>query len=303
MLDLMERAARSRKGGLFTTTLVDGFPAIQQFKEEVILGMDCWTSPRGRWRLMRRDAAIETPWGYETPGGLARLYLSVKFPDRRVRTRKAQWQYFVAGRRSAPLYAQPGSLVDAVYVDLKAAYWSICRAVGWDCDVMPGQWFSQGQDVGDFPYAYHKVARISVVQAGIAAPVPVWTGERVELRKLSNPHVNYVLWGVVQDVLHAIAGDMVAMADARYVHTDGYIVPAAYVEQAFAVLARYGLRGSIRHTGEARIKSIGAYRVGDHQTRRYDGASISAINSLAARYSEWYSARLRTATTLRHIYE
>jgi hypothetical protein len=300
----MEEAARNKPGGLYEVALVDEFPNIREMKDELILGMSAWTCTSKRYKLIRRSDAILTPWGYDTPGGVARLYLAVTFPRRRIRCRSAQWARFVGGFRTAPLYCRPSHLVDAVYIDLRAAYWTISRIVGWDCDVMPGQWFSAGRDNADFPFQHVKPARLAVVQSAVTSPATIWTGERIVIRKLNNPHANYVLWGVIQDVLHSVAHEMIRLCDARFVHTDGYIVPAQFADLALGVLERWGLPATLKRSGPATIRTVNAYRIGTYKTGNYDAVQPHRVDNVhppAPAESDWYRERVQEWSRRRGI--
>jgi hypothetical protein len=175
----------------------------------------------------------------------------------------------IKNRKHQPLLAEPCTLPNAYYLDIKSAYWQILQLGGYDVDYMPERFLSPRSDVYDFPVPEIKLARNCLVSMGLPSGVNVWIPndgfQKKTPKKLS---VNLVLWAFVQDILHGVAYDMVNRAGAVYVNTDGYIVPDDRMRDADNVFESWGLKATIRHHGKAVIRGAGDYDIADSMGRR-----------------------------------
>lgn len=273
-----------------TAKVIQKWPQLTELTESNILGSFSWFGMSTKTRLLFAPTLINIGGVLFTPADVARDYLRIKYP-KPLRAFGAQLA-LCRQPRSAPLYAVPGDIENAVYLDLKAAFWSILRIVGWDAEYMPGRFLARRSSMDDFPFAGHKLARNCLVTAGLSSPQRVWSYRRQKIvfLKRGNPLANMVLWALVQDVLAGVASDVVS-AGARYVHTDGYICPMDASKDVVDAVFRWGLPLDIRHAGSANIYAPGTYDIGEHIARRptYARRYTNTIRELP--YKTWLRDR------------
>lgn len=267
-LDAMNLLRYEKNEGT-TIYLVNRFPELKELKAMTFLGSFSWTSKATNERWIMKDHAYNLGGGWCTPSDIARDYLEVKFGDKRLRCNKLQWQEVVKKKKHQPIYANPCTLPNAYYLDLRSAYWQIIQIGGWDVDYMPSRYLSPRSDVYDFPVPEIKLARNCLVSMGLPNGVNVWIPDYgFQKRSPQKANVNLVLWGFVQDVLHGVASDMVKKAGAVYVNTDGYIIPNWAMPLADAVADSWGLCFGIKEQGMAEIRGAGDYDIGGHRSAR-----------------------------------
>lgn len=253
------------------------FPSIRDFTSLTWMGTYSWSNQTMRQRIIDSEAIIDL-WGVpQVPPEVARDYLRAKYTEKRRHT-MAQFQS-INEARSWPAFAKTGFYSDMAYVDLKAAYWSILSIIGWDVDYHPSRWLGKRSDNDDFPIPNHKVARNSLVSAGLLTPTHVWDGHDLLRIKAHSPYVNYSLWACVHDVLHSIAW-IAIKAGAVHIHTDGYIVPIKNADHLIEEIHRWGLTAIIKDTGDAAIKGVGSYRIGTRKTKKQYQFTPRTISSV-----------------------
>lgn len=264
----MNELRRKKNEGMEIQT-VSRFPELADLKGLTFLGSFSWTSKATGQKWIHQSHAYDLGAGLVTPSDIARDYIAVKFAGVRLRCNSKQWAEVVKKKKHQPLYAQPCSLTSAIYIDLKSAYWQLLQLGGWDCDYMPKRYLSPRSDVYDFPVPEIKLARNCLVSMGLPSGVNVWIPNYgFAKRSPQKASVNLVLWGFVQDVLHGIAYDMVKLADARYVNTDGYIIPAERLAETEAIFQNWGLTFTIKQDGKATIRGAGDYDIGGYTSKR-----------------------------------
>lgn len=232
----------------------------------IYLGVQSASWVAERVRYMVKESVIGWQGLYWSSGELARTYLMAKYGKAR-RVRREQHEAFSL-LLPMPLYCVPSFLPDAVYLDLKAAFWSIMTRWGWDIDYMPGKWAIPGSPPDDFPLPTNKVARNSLVTIGLPGRIRLWTGERVIVKPTYNTLLNSHLWRFICDSLHMIAAEAVKLG-AVYIHTDGYILPADTAPYLESFIHALGLECGKKSTGNAWVFNLQSYKIGDHQTKRY----------------------------------
>jgi hypothetical protein len=246
--------------------LVHEFSDYRACGERVTLGNFAHAYSRSRRREIKSEFAIELEPGLQlTPMDIALDYLDVAYP-RRLRATKQQREAITAPR-PAPLYALPGRIRCGHYVDLSGAYWQIMQIIGWDVDYFPGSGLTPGRPPHDFPFPEHKLARNCLVTAGLSRPLSIWTGQREIETHPDNRHLNYGLWAALMDILHLVAQQAVACG-ARYVATDGYILPDEGLPRFADWLDSFPLKWKIKASGEAEIDGVHSYRVGTKRSRQ-----------------------------------
>lgn len=273
---LLYKANKRREG--YATFIVDRWPTLSTISENVILGSFSWFLLNTRRRLISRGFVRFLDGQPCTPSDLARDYLECKYP-KPLRTTKTQWLETQKNRHH-PIYAVPCKISDAVYIDLKSAYWSILQVLGWDCDYMPGLFLGVNSLMSDFPFGDDKLVRNCLVTAGLTTESRMWVGKKgyISVKRRGNKKTNRVMWMAVQDVLNGIALEMVR-AGCVYVHTDGYICSRRDFSRAAEILRSWSLRYEIKYQGECTIYGAGCYDIPGHD-RKGQYKSSAAINSI-----------------------
>lgn len=269
---------------------IDTMPNLRDIDNRTILGSLSWFTPAEHLRYIHPDAIVNIGHGEQTESEIARDYLMVKY-GAPPKIRKAQLDELKKPRK-APLMSIPGYYPDMVYVDIKSAYFSIMRIVGWDVDYMPGKWLTFRSDVEDFPAPDLKVARSTLLSSCQSANIGVWTGERIITEKTGNGLLNSALWACVFDVLNGVAADMLDIG-AVYAHTDGYILPRARAEQAIDKIREWGLLGTIKKQGDAHITTVGVYRIGEHQTLQRTSIMPHVFHKVDYQWRDWLKPRVK----------
>lgn len=222
-----------------------------------------------RNRFMLRRDACDFGDVTETPTATARDYLHVnKFKPKRLRA-GIEYRDFV----QTPDFAIPGArFSDGVYLDIRAAYFSIVSLVGWNCDYALGRWFVAGRSVDDFPFAQNRIARNSLVTSAEkknSMPRLVPPG-RIEFQNSFNELMNLNLITIVSDVLHALAW-LARDAGAVYANTDGYVCPTQNIADAVAArVANFGLESRAKFAGAGGVAGMTSYQVGNFRTANYN---------------------------------
>lgn len=232
--------------------------------EPCFMGAHSFSALSKKWRWIHVNGYLNFEGSWATVGQIAREYLAAKFklPVRATRVAIESAKM----KRQPPIYASVGEVGYAAYIDLKAAYWSIMNIVGWNCDYRAGKYLGRGEPVTDFPLPNNKQARNAIFGATFAGDTMVWDGTRIVRKNIPNRFVNNILQAAVYDILNGIAHDMIVRAGARYVNTDGYIIPIDNLEVAEDVCKSWGLPYSIKAVGEATVYGIASYVVGDKKT-------------------------------------
>lgn len=264
IVEQMERLAAKRNKG--TDTIVSQqieWPEVMSLDDIVYLGAFSWFARNTRRRWIDADISINYLTFYpQTPGEVARDYLKIRYGQAQ-RIHRSQVDA-VTEHVTPPLVAYPAYLDEAVYVDLKSAYWQIINAIGWDVDYAPGRWLGAGGQPEDFPLPGHKLARNMLVSSALPAARTIWAYDRFRLDRSYNPLINLQLWAATMHVLHGIAYDMLGVG-AVYVHTDGYILPANKLHRAFGVASRWQVNLDVKYgPAPAIIYGAGRYTIGAH---------------------------------------
>lgn len=282
-----ERAAKRQSENSYH---MGAFPHLTDLDNRTLLGSFSWFTPNEHIRYLNPMTVVNIGLGDQTQPEIARDYLMVKY-GRPPKIRKAQLDE-VTRLRTAPLFSTPGVYPDMCYIDLKAAYWSILRVIGWDVDYMPGQWLTFRSDVEDFPSPDLKVARSALVSLSQSASLSVWTGQRLTKEKTGSNLLNSALWACTFDILHGVASDMIDLG-AVYVHTDGYMLPRARADEAIFRASEWGLKAAIKHEGDAEVTTVGVYRIGTRQTLQRSPIAPSVWHKLDNRWTEWLRPRVK----------
>lgn len=281
--------------------LVEKMPLTRELTETTFIGAFSWTQIGAKRRWLIRRHAIDIGQGiHVTPTDLARAYLKYKFgATYRKRCTTSQYKSCIGVHHQAPLYANPSRLDSAVYLDVKSAYWQILFTGGWNIEYNPQKWIGWGSPLNDFPYPDIKMARNALVSVSLAGSMRVWQDGQLKVWKRGNQYVNLIMWAYVQDVLNGIAWDMVHMAKAVYVNTDGYIVADEYLEHAYAVADLWGIHITPRHTGAAVVRGAGDYDIGTRLSGYRARLGHYPIDKINPHGGEWLRDKYRTQAARR----
>lgn len=288
---------RKNKSEDYTIMPVKRFPLLPELQDITWIGSWTWTQTGAKNRWMQASIISDYGAGFVSPSDIARDYLSMKYPKRN-RINKYQYAMVSSDFKSQPIYANPCTIEHGVYLDLKSAYWQIIQAVGWDVDYMPHMFLAVRSDNRDFPTPENKLARNSLVSAGLPSNPRVYFPEQKKFKvlKTGNKYINLVLWNCVQDVLHGFAHDMLLEANAQYINTDGYIIDYDNISKALQVASAWGLTLSVKAEGEAVIRGAGDYDIGQHKSKR-PRKIPRAHCYLMPRAKDWLRPRIKKFST------
>lgn len=277
--------------------VVDKFPLLTTVSDNVMLGSFSWYWMNAKQKDVLRPYAMNFDGVITTPAEIARTYLELKYGQQRAT--KEQITYFKLPH-SAPLFAKPHTFEEAVYIDIRSAYWQILQIVGWDADYNPLRWLGKGEPMDDFAYADVKLSRNCLVTAGLPSEASFWKGEIQQFKRLSthNRTANLGIWALCMDVLHGAAWDAIR-AGAVYAHTDGYICAASRAGAVIDALQEWGLETRIKKHGYAEVCGVGAYSFGDQSTNTpkqkhaYDNLVLSEKHEWLKRKIRFFSERTK----------
>lgn len=270
--------------------LLDRFFPLTRLKHSAVIGLFAWTSSELRQKWILKPHAVPNGGTWVTPGDLARDYLSEKFQNRRVRCTTAQYAACVQDRRNTPVYCKPCTLEDAVYIDIKSAYWSILKAVGWDVNYLPGRFIGVQSDVSDFPFPDNKMARNSLVSLGLTGGFNLWDGQRLKRLQKPNRFVNLVLYRLVCDVLNNVASDCID-SGAVYAFTDGFIVPRERLDYVIQDINDWGLEYTIKHEGACTVRAPAEYYFPQFSTKVLPRKTPVFTDKVYSEHRTWLKLR------------
>lgn len=295
MFQRMETAARIKWEG-WTVELVKRFPPLSTIPYTCVIGSMIITSQEIKHRIIQEKNAIPFAGTYASPSDLARLYLNLRWKNAKRRITSKQWREFYQTHRSTPLYVHPCHLDHAYYIDIRSAYWTILRAVGWDVDYQPMGWLRvvDPLTVNDFPFPAQKMARNCLVSlaADGTRVMQIWDGQGIRYQKGGNPLVNKMLYAFVCDVLNTVASECIA-AGAVYAFTDGFICDAKHVEAIDAIIRSWGFDASIKHRGPCDVSGVGAYSFPDYTTMKFRRQAMRPMSKIASVSAAWLKPRFK----------
>lgn len=301
LADMLDRQRERMQG--WSVELVDEFPPLTRIPQRVILGSFSWAIPGMKLKLLQRANAVNIGAGYCTPADIARDYITLKYPNRRVRCTRSQYAECVAIRKQTPVYCKPCHLEYGYYVDVKSAYWSIVETVGWDVNYLPGRFLGVNSNNDDFPFPLMKMARNCLVSVGLPGPMRIWTGEKLVTQNKGSKFVNLILWRLAMDVLNGVARDAID-AGAVYAYTDGFIVPYDKLDAVSDAVSAWGLDVGVKHEGEVHVKAPAGYKFfGRYETKAYKRfrheIDSSTVYKPDGEFLRWRFAKFAEAASIR----
>lgn len=268
------------------------FPDIREIDSRVYWGVFSWGIPAWKQRYLLKQSTVRIHELESSPGDITRDYLDFYHP-KHLHCIGAEARTYEQ-HKSAPLYYAPFTSHDATYIDIDSTYFSILKLIGWNINYLPGQWLIPGRAPLDFPLPTHKGARNYLVSIGLPRPMLVWTGHDFIEQTGKNVHINRGLWLAVMDILHSIASIAVTLG-AKYVHTDGYILPSKNAPILMRAIRDFGLTSRILGEGETFVYGIGNYKVGDKQSKLFGPDRVSnPINHIDPPDVLWLQKTIQT---------
>ena len=186
-------------------------------------------------------------------------------------------------RSPQPLYCRPtGGKRMLVYLDVTSAFWTIYHALSLDLGYEP--WASPPRlSVGRIRFLEaeelmeHRGARLSLLgitrstQTHILRWGRPWRDREGRLKRMAlrNAFLAPDLWALIAHTLHAMAVEVVREWGAWRVHTDGWLVDAAYESEIKQwAEERWSVVVSVKHRGYGHVAGLADWSVGDrHQGR------------------------------------
>jgi len=249
-------------------------------------------------RILREDAIVEKVEGVEmTISEYAKFRLLQEIQKgKRWRWKKEQRELLEEHAR-IPQYALPIRMENALYVDLRSAYYGIYSRFLF-CDYLPNRYLKLPHILPDFrDLESMKAVRNSVFGLMRATKGIQYTYHGAKLVSIRNVLYHPSLCLLTYDILNAIALEMVEKAGAVYVNTDGYIIPYEKYPIALEIALRWGFDLKIEAQGEAHVVAVGCYRVGEKISEPYRQNRIKkehyfrALNTLSD--PEWLMKRIQ----------
>ena len=233
----------------------------------------------------------------DTETSFTRKFLKT-FPRRKIR--QAEYHNYRLAR--PPLYIQPAILEDAIYLDIKQAYPSIYKYLGWMTDYIRGRYWGVGNPM---PYPYPmawKAGRSYVVTGARHRQFGRYINKgQVMVKPYASQFSNPPLVAGVYDVLSMVARFAQYALKAKYWNVDGGILPAKAEEILIPFLQSIGLEGRVKHRGKAYILSSGYWKIGKHETINYQYNKRSNIQGgdyipVDKEQAEWIYKNFRQIT-------
>lgn len=253
--------------------VVDCLPKPQDLPDGSIYGYYSVTLPKGK-KLIPYHFIKQVGENLDTETAFTREFLK-SLGRRKVR----QAEYFGYRLSRPPLFVRPSIMEDAVYIDLKCAFPSIYKSIGWNTDYIRGQYWGVGDPlIYPFPMEW-KAGRSYVVTGarhiqhgryiskGIVKTKPY-------LSQFSNPP----LVAGVYDVLGCIARFAEYAMQGLYWNVDGGIMPLKALDIFIPFVESLGLKAAIKYTGRAVVLSSGYWSIGSHETKRMEAGKSSRIH-------------------------
>lgn len=173
-----------------------------------------------------------------------------------------------------PLYASPGIYPVGYYVDIKEFYYCIYSKVTWDLFYRPSFGIGEGRvDMSDIWHLYrpNKLLRNSVIGMSRKTTLAKLKSGKVVIEGYYNRLLNPMLYCLISDIAHALAGEAVNRFGAVYYNTDGAVfLNEKSANQWRMVCAEHGFQTSIKGQGATLINGCASYSVGSlGKARKY----------------------------------
>lgn len=276
--------------------IVDTMPETTDLPDGTLIGYYSATLPSKKKIIPRHHVKFVDDVA-DTETAFTRGFMK-QFPKRKIRGEEF-WNYKVA---RPPMYVKPAHIEDGVYIDIRRAYPSIYKYLGWNTDYLRGKYWGVGEPlIYPFPMEW-KAGRSYVVSGSRHMQFGRYVDRgRVVTKKYYSQFSNPPLVAGVYDVLSMIARFAQYSLNAFYWNVDGGIFHSKAKDIFLPFLESIGLEGSVKFEGPATILSSGYWRVGDHKTKNYANNRMSRIMSgdwipVDKNDAEWIYTQFRKIT-------
>lgn len=266
-----------------------GLPDLYSLPPQTVIGTYVYTCVPEKRRWVDPDALV-APGVTHTDA--ARLWL--------------RWRYTLPVRRRAdqhapgdlPLLVRPGVYADVVYIDIASAYRRVVEAWGFKVEYRRDKYLSRAvhEPLPDVialnKRAYAAIVALSATRLKLLS---VWDGTRVRTVSVPNVYWQPCLWSLTRDTLLGVYSDLFRRVPLLYYNTDGCIVRARYERRVLDVIHNWGLAARVKHRGDAEVRGIGSYSIGNYSTQKHSHSSQFATTPLPRHTVRWLRERVSRA--------
>lgn len=248
-------------------------PAYFLFKRAIIGSFSLTTSEE---RYLLDGCLVDHNGETETPGyHFGQICKEISFPKKTTHHEPLAYPY----------KAIPGKHPYCFYVDVSKAFYQIVSVYGMETSHREGKYMAFGSTLPDGVFRDNKLMR-SLFVSGTQKTSKFTEWINHDLRTRQFPNRNYAphLSRSILATLHAF---QILVSDLTiYSHTDGFIVPFYWLDKCTRRLEEHGIQYSIKGEGSTEIYNVGAYRIGNKSTKRYQRRH-SSTNNLFDSYGWW----------------
>jgi hypothetical protein len=253
---------------------VDKLPIYWQFKR-AILGNFALTA--GNERYMIREFVIENEGERETPSyHFSKLLDGKQFPKKLDNVSQLAYPY----------KAIPCRLPEAVYLDIRSAFYTIASVFGLENMHREGRYLYLGASKPHSLFAESKLMRALLV-AGVRekSTLQEWTHGEIRTRQFPNKNYAPNLSRSIFAFLHSVHSALYRYT--VYCHTDGFIIPVWYLHRVSKWLDERQIPYSIKGSGPCQVYGVGSYSIGKEHTKSYHSGHRQKDN-IRHEFSDWW---------------
>lgn len=271
-------------------------PYLEDIKEKAVLGSFSITTQQTKY--VQEQNLIGIDGQFDTVPSVCRDWIdlsygkSIPYADAETRAACA-----VSIASFKPQLARPGVYSDMAMVDLKSAYWSIIKVLGYTCTYRPNKSLSGGERMGqdEWLFGANKTARAMLIATALKGGLWLWDGKGgIKYQAKPNYLQQDMLVACVYDVLHAIAAECKDLF--VYYNVDGGIMHSSHVPIWEEACESWGIRTAIKAQGYALVRSIGSYSIGRLETAGRK-ARLKEFDNFKPR-NEWLRVRFKKLAEL-----
>lgn len=168
-----------------------------------------------------------------------------------------------------PLYCKSGEYENMVYLDISSCYESIYSKF-LNVKYSRHKYLSKPYDYSSFFKDLPKQSKTAIFGIMKANKVLTFNTKSVKAKKIVSYVYNPDLIVFTYDLLQALAYISVYLYEAVYVNTDGYIMSVENAKLFSELLNSLGFNVKVKGSGNAIVRAVGVYQVGNVKTRNFD---------------------------------
>ena len=254
--------------------IVDSMPDPKDLPNGSLLGYYSVTLPNKN-KLVPYQYAKDWKGQVDTETAFTRMY--VKTLGKRIVRREEYLGYRIS---RPPLFVRPAFLDHGVYIDIKSAFPSIYKYLGWKTDYVRCKYWGVGDPLHyPFPMSW-KAGRSYIISGSRHVQYGRYVHNgRVEVKRYMSQFSNPPLVAGVYDVLSMIARFSQYSLQCYYWNVDGGIFKAGTEDVLLPFLESIGLEGKVKYEGKTVVLTTGYWKVGTHETVNYSASRPSRIMS------------------------